>query len=91
MSIKNVKFIKSPVKGKKYRAILKDGKKVDFGALGYEHYKDNVIGLYSHLNHLDKKRRSNYRKRHSKILLKDGTPAYKKKYTPAWFSYYFLW
>ena len=31
-----LKFEISPAKGKKYRAYLSNGKKVDFGALGYQ-------------------------------------------------------
>lgn len=86
-------FVKSPKKYKKYRAILNDGtrsKYVDFGDTRYQHYEDK-IGLYSYLDHLDKKRRANYRARHSAILTKDGVPAYKVPYTPAFFSWYYLW
>jgi len=77
---------------KKYTAILPSGKKVHFGDRRYQHYKDNTpLKLYSKMDHGDSKRRKNYRARHSKVLLKDGTPAYKKKYTPAWFSWNYLW
>jgi hypothetical protein len=41
--------------------------------------------------HKDIERRDNYRARHSKILLKNGTPAYTVKGTPAYFSYWILW
>ena len=34
-----VRFEKSKEKGKKYLAILPDGRHVNFGALGYQHYK----------------------------------------------------
>jgi len=47
--------------------------------------------LYSDLDHLDEARRKRYRERHSKILLKDGTPAYKNKEQPSYFSYNYLW
>jgi len=95
---KGTKFIKGP-KGKKYTAIIptKTGtKRVSFGSVGYAQYRDSVPksmggGKYSHLDHLDKKRRNRYRKRHGKIKLKDGTFAYKKKYTPAYLSYNLLW
>ena len=83
-----IKFIIGP-KNYKYTAIIKD-KKVNFGDKRYEHYHDK-IGLYSHLDHNDKKRRANYRKRHSAILTKDGKKAISIKYSPAWFSYRYLW
>ena len=41
--------------------------------------------------HKDEARRRRYRARHSKILLKNGRPAYKVKGTPAYFSWYLLW
>jgi hypothetical protein len=73
-----IKFEKSKVKGKKYTAILPDGHRVNFGALGYEHYKDKTpLKLYSNLDHNDKKRRDLYYKRHNKDY---------PKYSPDWFS-----
>jgi hypothetical protein len=84
----SIKFIIGP-KNYKYTAIIKD-KKVNFGDKRYEHYHDK-IGLYSHLDHNDKKRRASYRKRHSAILTKDGKKAISIKYSPAWFSYKYLW
>lgn len=84
-----MRFEKSSRKNKKYMVEV-DGKKVHFGDTRYQHYKDK-IGLYSHLDHLDKERRRRYRTRHSNIILSDGIPAYKRKYSPAWFSYHYLW
>lgn len=80
----------------KYTATLPDGKRVHFGHKDYKQYKDRVPkskggGLYTHLNHGDSERRRRYQTRHKGVLNKDGIPAYKVKYTPAWFSYYFLW
>ena len=54
--MEKISFIKSPLKGKKYRAII-GSKHVDFGAIKpdgtpYEQYKDQ-IGLYSQYDHLD--------------------------------------
>lgn len=92
-----ITFIWSKGSGnKKYKVKILNNDKiiktVQFGDIRYEQYKDvTPLKLYSNLNHLDNKRRLNYRKRHQKILLKDGTPSYKKKYTPAWFSYKYLW
>jgi hypothetical protein len=86
------KFEKSTRKDKKYSVITESGKKIHFGNINFQHYKDNTgLGLYSHLNHLDKKRRDNYRARHKAILKKDGTPAYLDKEQPAYFSYKYLW
>lgn len=85
---------------KKYTAIipLKDGKtkRVSFGDSRYEHYKDQVpksMGgkRWSHKDHLDKNRRENYRKRHGALKCKNGKKCISVKYSPAWFSYYFLW
>ena len=64
-----IKFEKSKAKGKKYAAILPDGKRVNFGALGYEHYKDRTpLKLYSHLDHNDPERRKNIMKDIIKII-----------------------
>jgi len=89
-----IKFIKGPYP-KKYQAILPDGSKVSFGDRRYEHYKDSVPvtqggGLYSHLNHLDKQRRKRYRTRHANIMV-NNKRAIDIKYSPAWFSYHYLW
>ena len=85
-----------PSNKKKYTAHLPSGKKVSFGAKGYEHYKDWVpkrLGgkRWSHKDHMDSKRRKNYRRRHGSIRLKDGRKAVNVKYSPAWFSYWYLW
>lgn len=65
---------------------------VNFGNKNYGQYKDRVpLGLYSKMDHLDKTRRANYRKRHGAILTSTGKKAYKVKYSPAWFSWKYLW
>lgn len=85
---------------KKYKVLMKmdDGslKTVQFGSAKYEHYKDQIpkeLGgqRWAHKNHLDEERRESYRRRHSKIKNKDGKLAYKEIYSPAWFSWHFLW
>jgi hypothetical protein len=82
---------KSNKKNKKYM-ILVNNKYIHFGHIDYEHYKDQTpLKLYKHLDHNDKERRERYRKRHKKILLKDGSPAYLDKNQPAYYSYRFLW
>jgi hypothetical protein len=91
----NISFVKGAGK-KKYKAILPNGKTVSFGHVDYEHYKDSVPkklggGLWSHKNHGDSNRRTNYRKRHAGMMCSNGTPCYKIRHSPSWFSYYFLW
>ena len=87
-------FKKSTRKNKKYMVKV-NNKWVHFGNLtppANQHYKDTTgLGLYTHLNHGDKKRRDAYRKRHMAIKLKDGTYAYKNKEQPAYFSLKYLW
>ncbi len=86
-----VDFKQSTRKDKKYMVLTPSKRWIHFGAKGYKHYKDKALGLYSSLDHLDKARRDRYRARHEKILLKDGTPAYKNKEQPAYYSYNYLW
>lgn len=83
-----IKFQRSNIKNKKYDALitLDDGskKKVSFGDINHKHYKDQTpLKLYSHLDHLDNKRRENYKKRHQHDRF--------NKYSPGWFSDNFLW
>ena len=47
-------IINSPLKNKKYRALMSDGSKIDFGLKGSSTY----------LDHKDKTKRNNYRARH---------------------------
>lgn len=89
------KFVKGPYP-KKYTAIMDDDTKVHFGDRRYQHYKDTTPkslggGLWSHKDHGDKARRKNYRARHSGMKTKSGRTAYRVKYSPSWFSYYYLW
>ena len=70
----------SPLKTKKYRAIMSDGSKIDFGLKGSSTY----------LDHHDKTKRHNYRVRHlandrEKYLIKNVIPS------PALLSFYLLW
>jgi hypothetical protein len=80
----------------KYTAVLKDGKRVNFGHSSYQQYKDSVPkslggGLWSHKDHNDSARRDNYRKRHGGVKTKSGKLAYKVELSPSWFSYNYLW
>ncbi len=56
------KPVKSTRKNKKYMVLTEKGV-IHFGQLPYQQYKDK-IGVYSDLDHLDKKRRDLYYKRH---------------------------
>ena len=72
---------RSTRKDKKWMVIRKDGSKTHFGSSSHEDY--NI--------HKDPARRDRYRARHSKILLKDGRPAYTVKGTPGFYSWNLLW
>ena len=92
---KSIRFQRGPGH-KKYTAILPDGKRVHFGDKRYEHYKDTVPkskggGLWSRKNHNDKERRQRYRTRHGALRCKDGRRCIAVRYSPAWFSWHFLW
>ena len=93
---KLVGFERSHVRGKKYDAILckkkntmRKGQKsvvrrVPFGAVGYEQFKDSTgKGLYTRVNHGDPKRRRNYRTRHN--------GENKRKFSSGYFSWKYLW
>ena len=95
MSLAGVQFVRGSG-NHKYTAILPSGKRVSFGHRDYEHYKDSVPkskggGLWSHKDHRDPVRRSGYRRRHGGMRCKDGKKCITVKYSPAWFSYYYLW
>lgn len=90
-----IKFMRGPG-NKKYTAIMPDGAKVHFGDTRYEQFEDRVpraLGgkLWSNKNHLDLERRDLYRRRHANIKNKDGKRSIDVLYSPAWFSYHFLW
>lgn len=75
---------------KKYRVVIhfKDGSKktVQFGDKRYEQFKDSSpLKLYTKKNHGDAQRRKAYRARHG------AQGHHKKVYSPAWFSWKFLW
>ena len=47
--------------------------------------------MQDYTQHHDKIRRKNFRRRFSGILLKDGSRAIDKRYSPAWLAYYVTW
>jgi len=72
--------ISSPLKTKKYRAIMSDGSKIDFGLKGSSTY----------LDHKDETKRYNYMVRHlandrENYLIKNVIPS------PSLLSFYLLW
>ena len=92
---KGTKFIVPKTGNKKYTALIPiDGKikRVSFGDRRYEQYKDSTpVKKWSKSDHGDKTRRASYRARHGSMKCADGKKCITKKYSPAWFSYYFLW
>ena len=75
-----IQVIASPLKNKKYRAIMSDGSKIDFGSRNSQTY----------LDHHDDKKRINYRVRHlandrEHYLIKNLIPS------PTLLSFYLLW
>jgi hypothetical protein len=87
-----VEFKKSTRKNKKYAARTPSGNWVHFGDTRFGQYKDITgLGLYSHLDHKDPKRRVAYRKRHGGIKLKSGKLAVLDREQPSYYSWRFLW
>lgn len=76
-------FKRSTRKYKKY--MVRVGNEwIHFGDTRYEHYRDNTgLGIYSHLNHGDEKRRKNYKARHESTR--------HLKNSASWFADKFLW
>jgi hypothetical protein len=56
-----------------------------------KHYFDKTGILNKSLNHNDEKIKIAWKKRHSKIKLKDGTFAYKSVDSPSYHSYNIIW
>ena len=73
-------FGKSKVKHKRFYVIY-NGKKINFG----------LDTGSTYIDHKDKKKRNAWQARHSKIKLKDGTPAYKNKNQSSYWSWNLLW
>lgn len=47
--------------------------------------------MKDYTQHRSKKRRSNYKKRHAGIRLKNGSRAIDKKWSPVWLAYHVTW
>lgn len=75
----SIVFTKSPRKNKKYRVFFvykNKHYKIDFGDVRYQHFRDRVMGLYSHLDHNDETRRQNFIKRFEHISSDPRSPSY---------------
>ena len=84
-------FKKSTRPGKKYMVVV-NGKTIHFGDSSSEQYKDTTgLGLYTHLNHNDEKRRASYLARAKGIRNKAGELTWKDKNTSNYFSVKYLW
>ena len=84
-------FKKSARPGKKYMVVV-NGKTIHFGDSSMSQYKDTTgLGLYTHLNHNDEKRRASYLARAKGIKNKKGEPTWKDKNSPNYFSVKYLW
>ena len=87
-----MKFEKSTRKNKKYMVISPSGKKIHFGSINMQHYRDSTpLKLYSHLDHNDKQRRKNYLTRSKGIKNKDGKLTYNDKESANYYSRKYLW
>lgn len=76
----------SPLKRGEYKTIK-------FGRPGYMQYKD-LIGEWSDYDHLDKKRRDLYRRRHEPIEITLNGKKYQSylvPFTNEFFSYWLMW
>jgi hypothetical protein len=73
----------SKAKNKRF-AIIKDGKRVNFGVWPY-------TGAGTYLDHSDNKIRTAWRARHSAITLKDGRKAYLVPGTAEYYAWEILW
>ena len=87
-----VEFKKSTRKNNKYMVKTPSGKWIHFGQRTAQHFKDSTgLGLYSHLDHGDKKRRASYLARAKGIKNKQGNLTWKNKESSNYYSIRFLW
>ena len=85
-------FKKSTRPGKKYMVVAPNGKTIHFGSSADQQYRDTTgLGLYTHLNHNDEKRRASYLARAKGIKDKNGNLTWEDKNSANYFSIKFLW
>ena len=77
-------------KNKKLMTIV-DGKVIHFGQTGYEHVFDKTRLTDIKLNHMDKKRQTNYLKRSKGITNKNGELTYKNPNSSNYHAIRILW
>ena len=87
---------KSTRKNKKYMAYVPEKARwLHFGQYGMAQYKDSTgVGLFTHIDHLDNKRRKRFFQRFAGLTTKGES--LKKEYekngiTPLWLSMRYLW
>lgn len=86
------RFQKSNRKYKKYMVRTPKGKIVHFGDDRYQHYRDRTpLGLYSHMDHGDKKRRQNYLRRSAGIANAQGKLTANDPESANFYSRRYLW
>ena len=85
-------FSQSTRLGKKYSVVTPQAKTVHFGSSTSEQYKDRTgLGAYSHLNHVDKKRRTSYLARSGGITNKAGELTKNSLESANYYSRKYLW
>jgi hypothetical protein len=86
------KFSKSKAKNKKYAVRTPGGKLINFGDSRMQQFKDSTgLGLYSHLDHGDSKRRKSYLARAKGIKDKNGNLTWKNPESANYYSVKYLW
>jgi hypothetical protein len=85
-------FTKNAQNKKKYMVITPKGKTVHFGHTDYQQFKDSTgLGLYSHMDHGDKKRRQNYLRRSAGIRNAQGKLTANDPESANYYARRFLW
>lgn len=85
-----VNFERAHNSQKKYRVYIRNKKTkemqhMEFGAIGYQHYKDSTpVKLYSNFDHLNVHRRDLFRKRFAHQYNAS-------EFSPLYFSWKYLW
>ena len=69
---------------KRFMITLDDNSVIHFGLWPYK-------GRGAFIDHHDEKIKSAWQARHTKIMLKDGSPAYLNIYSPNYYNWHLLW
>ena len=84
-------FLRSTRSKSKYSTVY-NGKTIHFGAREMQQYKDSTgLGLYSHMDHLDPKRRKSYLSRAKGIRNGKGEITWEDPSTANYYSVHYLW